>query len=534
MKKNSIIFMAFALLAMMAQCKKDNNGQATPDNSENAVAITLSVGDNGSKVAVNTVTGDIDFESGDKIYVGSGGKYVGSLTHDGDNHFVGSITNPVEGEPLQFYFLGNMAPEETIVAGSTEEFSVVISDQTEHLPVISCAASNEDYSLATTDYTAHLLNKCALAKFSVTTPANAPICVTGFNNKVTVDFTTNTLTPSQDGEGVIMLPAGYGENVEKWAILLPQEAVEAGGEGSAYSLGGNYAGIRPALPEILESAYLGDGIAVAVVNEVFPQGAINNALFTVNDYGDQVYFSQGNLQYIGSAATPYWQFAEHQWDYLGTSTGQNSASENVDRDLFGWGTSGYNHNNACYQPWSISTNGAQYYAYDNSLYNLYNQTGQADWGYNAIANGGNQDGFGWRTLTNAERDYVFNSRTDASSKWGHGRVNGVNGMILLPDAWTLPEGLGFTSGNTDWANDYSTVQWAQMEANGAVFLPAAGYRNGASVHNVGSSGSYWSSSSLSSSNYEACGVYFTGSYFDTSHYDNKAVGLSVRLVRNAE
>ena len=268
MKKTSIILVAFALMAMMAQCKKDNNGQATPDNSENAVAITLSVGDNGSKVAVNTVTGAVDFESGDKIYVGSGGKYVGSLIHDGNSHFVGNITNPVEGEPLQFYFLGNVTPVETIVAGSTEEFSVVISDQTEHLPVVSFAASNEDYSLGTTDYTAYLLNKCALAKFSVTTPANAPICVTGFNNKVTVDFAANTLTPSQDGDGVIMLPDGNGENVEKWAILLPQEAVEAGGEGSAYSLGGNYSGTRPALPEILENAYLGDGIAVAVDNEV--------------------------------------------------------------------------------------------------------------------------------------------------------------------------------------------------------------------------------------------------------------------------
>ena len=37
-----------------------------------------------------------------------------------------------------------------------------------------------------------------------------------------------------------------------------------------------------------------------------PEGAING-LFTINENGDQVYFSQGNLQYIGSAATPYWK-----------------------------------------------------------------------------------------------------------------------------------------------------------------------------------------------------------------------------------
>ncbi len=83
-----------------------------------------------------------------------------------------------------------------------------------------------------------------------------------------------------------------------------------------------------------------------------PEGAING-LFTINANGDQVYFSQGNLQYIGSAATPYWKFADHQWDYIGDA--QTGTSEMLDRDLFGWGTSGYNHGAICYQPWSISS-----------------------------------------------------------------------------------------------------------------------------------------------------------------------------------
>ena len=46
-----------------------------------------------------------------------------------------------------------------------------------------------------------------------------------------------------------------------------------------------------------------------------PEGAING-LFTINENGDQVYFSQGNLQY--QASTNTWRFAEHQWDYVGT------------------------------------------------------------------------------------------------------------------------------------------------------------------------------------------------------------------------
>lgn len=252
MKKISIIMIVFALAMTMSQCKKDNE---QPTVNDEIVTITLDVNKNeGSKVVVNPSTGTVDFESGDKIYVGSGGKYVGFLTHNGTN-FSGNITNPTENQPLQLYFLGNVTPQETLAAGTTEECSVIISDQTEHLPVISCAASNENYVSGVTTYSAHLLNKCALVKFSVTTPSNSPICITGMHNKVTVDFANNTLTPSQDGEGVIMLPAGSGENVEKWAILLPQEAAEEGVTGSAYSEDGKYFGIRPAIPTITENGY---------------------------------------------------------------------------------------------------------------------------------------------------------------------------------------------------------------------------------------------------------------------------------------
>ena len=267
------------------------------------------------------------------------------------------------------------------------------------------------------------------------------------------------------------------------------------------------------------------------------EGIVNSkAKFTINDAGEQVYFSKGNLQYIGSAATPYWKFAENQWDYLGNTTGQNSNSQTDDRDLFGWGTSGYNHGATAYQPWAITTSNGNYYVYGSSTYHLYDQTGQADWGYNAIANGGNQENSGWRTLTNDEWGYVFNSRNGANSKWGHGNVNGVNGMILLPDDWTLPEGLNFTAGNSDYANVYSGEQWAQMEANGAVFLPSAGGRLGsmASIINVGSSGYYWSSSHYNYDFKHAYNLLVHSGSLDPQDYSYRYRCFSVRLVRNAQ
>ena len=473
-----------------------------------------------AKVDVTPSEGTVVFEAGDVIYVGSGGKYVGFLTHDGNHQFMGNITNPVEGESLQFYFLGNVTPEEILGAGSTEECSVIISNQTEHLPVISCAPSDQTFSFTNETYTAHLLNKCALVKFFVTTP-------------VTVDFLNNTLTTSVDGEGVIMLPAGAGENVEHWAILLPQDALDAGEEGSVYV--GSYTGIRPAIPAIHENAYWAEGIALSADA---PAGAAKG-LFTINAAGTRVFFSQGNLQYIGSAAEPFWQFAEHPWDCIGSPQGSSSTA---DRDFFGWGTSGYNHGASLYQPWATSTQNNYYYAYGSSSYNLYDQTGQADWGYNAIVNGGNQENSGWRTPTSEEWAYIYNTRSAsmvngvANARFAKAKVADVQGMILFPDDYTHPSELAQpiginNTGNTGWnSNNYTEADFALMEANGAVFLPAAGFRNGTSLQ-VGYHGCYWSSSCNGSN--KAYLAYFNSGSLNPQDSDYRYYGYCVRLVRNA-
>ena len=264
-----------------------------------------------------------------------------------------------------------------------------------------------------------------------------------------------------------------------------------------------------------------------------PTGAIDGK-FTINADGDQVYFSQGNLQYIGSANTPYWKFADNQWDVLGTTTGQNSSDQNVDRDLFGWGTSGYNHGANCYQPWSTSTSYSDYYAYGSYTYNLYDQTGQADWGYNPISNGGNQANQ-WRTLTTNEWVYVFNSRTTSSGiRYAKAKVNNVNGVILLPDDWSTSY---YTLGNTNStgasfsSNTISATQWSTLEQYGAVFLPATGDRDG--TYDVGGYGYYWSASYLDS-NY----VYFVNfgdSYlYPQDDFGGRSFGFCVRLARVAE
>lgn len=543
MKKLCIIMVALALLTGMAQCKKENT--PTPASGEK-VSITLNVGGGASKGSatgkglradVNTENGEVTFEENDVIHVGSGGVYVGSLTYDG-SRFIGDITEPTERQKLHFYFFGNVDPTETLTEGTSTGCSVVISDQTTKLPVISYAPSRENYETGRTAYNATLLNKCALVKFDVTTISEVATCITGLNNKVTVDFATNELTYSQDGAGSIALPAGDGE---RWAILLPQDEVT---DAVVNSYDGIYAGTCGTIPAIAANDYLTEGIAA---NTSHRAGVIEG-LFSVSAT-KQVRFSKGNLQYIGSAGNGddnntggYWKFADHQWDYIGETTPQATDNKTIDRDFFGWATSGYERNDVYYQPWSVSANNSMYRSYETQA-NLYDQT---DWGYNAIRNGGNAENSGWHTPSRSNWFYLFNTRTTASGiRWVVASVNGVNGYILLPDNWSVDYyALNYPNNHSNgWSsNTISAEDWINsLEAHGAVFLPAAGQREAEFeflsgmeiiyINGIGSFGHYWSSDYYNASN--AYEMYLASTNYSTS-WEFRSCGLSVRLVRDAE
>ncbi len=262
-----------------------------------------------------------------------------------------------------------------------------------------------------------------------------------------------------------------------------------------------------------------------------PTGAING-LFSVSD-SQQVWFSQGNLQY--QASTNTWRFADSQYDYVGSNNSYISSTYSGWIDLFGWGTSGFNHGAVCYQPWSTSQTNSDYYAYGSAICNLYDQTGMADWGYNAISNGGNFENI-WHSLTKDELNYLLHSRNNANNKFSFGTVNGKRGLILLPDTWTLPAGCSFTPQATNWTtNTYTLTQWSSMEQNGAVFLPSSGSRQGVSFGMSEQRGGYWTGTSESYG--EVYKLYWDGAYlYNNGVYadDDRLIGYSVRLVKNVE
>ncbi len=251
--------------------------------------------------------------------------------------------------------------------------------------------------------------------------------------------------------------------------------------------------------------------------------------FTINAQGDQVVFSQGNLQY--QAGTNTWRFAENQWDAIGTDNTNISSTYAGWIDLFGWATSGWDSGNNAYQPYSTSTTPGDYGLHD--LWFGYNMTGShanADWGvYNAISNGGNAAGL-WRTLTYDEWNYLFNTRNNASNLRSQATVNGVHGYAILSDGFTQPQGISFVASANNWtANNYDSTAWQQMEAAGAVFLPAAGSRYGADqFNNFNEKGFYWTASEYNG--HLKYMIYFHESSA-TLYRLTADHGLSVRLVQ---
>ena len=283
-------------------------------------------------------------------------------------------------------------------------------------------------------------------------------------------------------------------------------------------------------------------LSVVGMTKAIAQTGALNGLFTINENGDRVRFSQGNLQY--QASTHTWRFAENQWDYVGEDNANISETYDGWIDLFGWGTSGYNHGAEIYQPWDSWCNIYAYSAYGDMQYNLYDQTGQADWGCNPISNGGNVENSGWRTLRQPEWEFVFNERNTTSGiRFAKVIMNGVKGVVLLPDNW-LASIYSFSNVNvleSDFeSNIISFDDWtSDFVARGAVFLPVTGWRVNDTEMWFLDYGFYWTSTVYTDGDGEAKSVSFGDENWfsdsnDLSFRSVRCEGCAVRLVRPVE
>jgi hypothetical protein len=261
-KNGATLLLAFALLLGMTQCKKNVE---TINPVGNGLHITLRV-DGGSRA--NVTPGDefatVTFEEGDVIYVGYNNACLGSLTYNAENQKFGGdvafVPKAADDQPLHFYFLGNKTPTIT----ETTKYTVDIIDQTSEYPVISYNHSNEVYE-GEGEYTATLFNYCSIMKFTTNDIAalnSSVLCITGMKNTVTVNFNGNGIEYGSKDGGLIKMPTS-GNN-ERWAIVLPQNALDAGASGTVYTDNGYFKGSRPAIDAIERNEYLKVGEALSL------------------------------------------------------------------------------------------------------------------------------------------------------------------------------------------------------------------------------------------------------------------------------
>ena len=363
----------------------------------------------------------------------------------------------------------------------------------------------------------------------------------------------------------------------------------------------------------------------------------------------QVYFSSGNLQYLGTGytatnhflntTTTYsnntWRFAEYQFEWVGgnafgstygnvyangeypnaSQNGTQSNNANITQgasnqqwiDLFCWGTSGYHNSNdqynKNYHPYDIRYDNASTATFDlgdgthytvPNPYNIYGYgpsmgltnvnwslvgtSANYDWGvYNNICNDGIYSSGAWRTMTcdsdlnhDGEWNYLFEQRSASTingtdnARFANAQINVrlnqlVNGVMLFPDNYTWPAevayypssiNVGTAPFTSEHQHQWTEAEWSLIEKNGAVFLPAAGYReNHTNLINFPSWVCfYWSVTrgdfywGISPQNGEEGYIDYTNNanhltlgsglyeFSHSVHYQ----GMSVRLVRNVD
>ena len=354
------------MLVAFTGCKKKLATISKPNSTAKSVYITLNSGDD-SKVVVTPVFEDpethqiyakVEFEDGDKIYVGNNGKYCGYLEYDDETHnFRGTVAPESENDYLHFYFMGNKTPSASLETNTTTAFYVNITDQTSKYPVISYARSTKLYKSGLTSYSAKLQNYCAIVKFLITNvndgyiPASNAISITGMNNIVAVNFDANNYATSTTGNPYVFSKYGEGDitlhpedevGYVRWAILVPQSKVnkaQASGAG-CFTLSEN----DFTVPIILANQYKPDGISIKLHQ---PEAKA----FCVNKNYAQVTFAPGNLKLTRANtsvdwSTGTWSFMANQHDYsptVTTNVAENYATS-TEISHFGWGTSGYDIN----------------------------------------------------------------------------------------------------------------------------------------------------------------------------------------------
>ena len=552
MKKNLYIILA-GVVALASSCVKETEKFIDDTPKPGTVCITVKM-DPETKATIAEADGAFRFSEGDVIKIFDGAAVKSGATTstentgsfamgDGFNEggsgyagFPGSLVDDITAEGVVFTLPTSY---EYAAVGNSDPDAAKVP-----VPMIGTYTGGSDISLKQAG---------ALIRFRVTNVAAGTLTFT-FPTNVTGTLETAITTPSGTNDGIL---AANLTNAGKTITVTDVPETASGnyiyitlpvptGTATAGIKVVNNSDSRMAMPS-------GNGVGLNRAHgykmsvSIGQLPGIKGGKISVSST-KQVYFSQGNLQATTTDgwSTWAWSFMDHQYDIAETESApsfycSDNYADKTAVSLFGWGTSGiaYTGHASAYEPWRTSnTNNGDYNPYNSTSTNLYDgegaNKGKADWGYNAITNGGNQTGM-WRTLTLDEWDYLLNTRyTLTGIRYAKANINSVFGLMLLPDDWNNIAVVN--NANTPMGsymdNAISDADWLEnYEARGAVFLPTAGHRVGTEVDNYHRDGFYWTSPTNNNSS-----SFLLFGYNDCRCILNanaRHCGYSVRLVSDA-
>ncbi|MBR6091441.1 MAG: hypothetical protein IKQ09_01315 [Bacteroidales bacterium] len=549
MKRLSTIIMALALVLGMSQCKKQEI--PTNGNGGEKVYVTLNVNngesiavnvDNGGRHAVAPNLGVIQFRNDDVLYVGHDGKYIGKLTYN-NGAFSGKLEPPTGNDFLHFYFLGGKAPEDSITAGTTTDFTINIADQSQNLPVLCYGASTQEYTATATNYSAVLEYKCALVRFNLEKQVYMNVNLSNVLTEATIDFVNHAITPITTSTGTMTLYGEEGVITHRWGILLPGTTLTGNSDLVWQGTG--------SMPTIVANGYVDAGVGAGILihNPSIPAPSLTDAVHSGNNLSvfsvsptQKVYFSKANLKRTPNSNT--WEFHNSQVEECyGQPVFQQITNKlkSIQQSNYGYGPLINIYQSSmdrfCWgyytQPSGpfMDVSSTDYVTGRKDL----SRTLETDWGC-AFPN------TYWRTPTGSEWDYLLNNTARGNKRFmlvkffNSQPVEGVQceGLLLFPDDFVEPSNLTTTSGTTTlfsstWYNQtdqyhmidkltynssldgvctQSTSNMYKLLEAGAVFLPAVGVRSGSGGYyykynyyvnwtnnnNMHGQGYYWSAS----------------------------------------
>jgi len=589
-----------ATALLLASCVKAEMGKSTvkglKEIKEGSIEVILNV--SGEATTKTTISQDdpegptylpVKWKSGDKLYVvGETDGYIGyvELTEGegtAEGTFIGKLVAEdweTDNQTLHIYYLGDATPTIT----SENKFTFDISSQDGSLETIASSghishASISGVNVKPQRLSATMNNMNAIVLYDLSEWTSG-VSISGTYNSAELDLVSATFTGTT---GDIAIPA---ENctAQTYVTIIPDPDPSQAEKSLTFKQG---TASTPTKANKLEAGrfYSDAGNAIKIAKLANDDGTLPG-LFSVSR-STQVYFSKGNLQYLGTGdgtKTPLWRFAEHQYDIMGDgpdsgtpmkgnvtidgyttyNTGSQSAGGSetdndkmAARDLFGWGATGFQDTRSHtyqtnFQPYSTSTasvgsTSINKYGYgpDYDATNKYGLTvaSQSDWGY--CIGGGTSV---WRTLSggsNGELKYLLDSRTGdqapeigtkIDARYVQVKVNGIPGLLIFPDVFTWPAEVTtkpttFNETSSTWNSiNYSTTDFAILESAGCVFLPTSGNRTGATIASVHGYGYYWSSTGNGASN--AYMLFIGSSGVNPNNERDRHSGYAVRLVKD--